>query len=190
MTARARRWTGVALGTWLALAGWSAAIAQEAAAPPPPGARGQARRAGEVARLFDAYALMQAQEALGLDEAQYARFVGRFRALLEARRAHQANRARIVQDLARLTRGEVPPNEEALRERMKALDDVDAKARTEIAAAFAGVDELLTVPQRARFRVLEEQLERRKWELMARARQGSRGAQGEGQVPGRRPEPR
>lgn len=185
----ARRWTGVVVATWLALAGVPAA-AQQAAGAAPSGPRGQARRAGEVARLFDAYALMQAQETLGLDETQYARFVGRFRTLLEARRAHQANRARIVQDLARLTRAEAAPGEDALRERMKALDDVDAQARSEIAAAVAGVDELLTVPQRARFRVLEEQLERRKWELMARARLGNRGAPGEGQPPARRVEPR
>jgi len=183
----ARGWIRVAVGAWLVLVTAGVSAAQEAAPPAQP--RNQARRAGEVARLFDAYALMQAQETLGLDDAQYSRFVGRFRALAEARRRHQQERARIVQDLARLTRGDGPFNEDGLRERMKALDEADARARTEIAAALGGVDELLTVPQRARFRVLEEQLERRKWELMARARQGGRAGQGEA-GPGRRVEPR
>jgi Spy/CpxP family protein refolding chaperone len=181
---------GVTVGAWLVFAAVGASMAQEAA--PPAGPRGQARRAGEVARLFDAYALMQAQETLGLDDAQYAKFVGRFRALSDARRQHQQTRVRIVQDLARLTRGDGPFNEQELRERMKALDDADAQARVEVAAALQAVDELLTVPQRARFRVLEEQLERRKWELMARARQGGRPGQRDvqGQEPGRRVEPR
>jgi hypothetical protein len=185
-----RRWFVAAVGTWLVLSSAGALVAQEAAAPPPPGPRNQGRRAGEVARLFDAYALMQAQETLGLDEAQYAKFVGRFRLLLDARRTHQANRARIVQDLARLTRGEAAPNDEALRERLKALDEADAQGRTDVAAATTGVDEVLTLAQRAKFRVLEEQIERRKWELMARARQGNRPGQGEGQGPARRNEPR
>lgn len=188
ITGRGSRWTGVVVGAWLVLAGVTGALAQQADAAAGP--RAQGRRAGEVARLFEAYALMQAQETLALDEAQYARFVGRFRTLLDARRAHQARRARIVQDLARLTRPDAAPADDALRERIQALDDADAQARTEIAAALAGVDELLTVPQRARFRVLEDQLERRKWELMARARQGARGPAGEGQPPGRRVEPR
>ena len=179
-------WVGVAVGAWLTIVSAGVSFSQEAAPPAVP--RNQARGAGEVARLFDAYALMQAQETLGLDEAQYAKFVGRFRALSDARRRHQVNRARIVQDLARLTRGDGPFNEDTLGERMKVLEDEDTRARGEIATALESVDELLTLPQRARFRVLEDQLERRKWELMARARQAGRAGQGQG--PGRRVEPR
>lgn len=172
-----------AVCAWLALLGASAVRAQEGAAPPGP--RNQGRRAGEIARLFDAYALMQAQETLGLDDAQYARFVGRFRTLLEVRQKHQASRGRIIQELSRLTRGDGPVDETALRDRMRALDEADAQARTETAAALVAVDELLTLLQRARFRVLEQQLERRKWELMTRARQAGRGAPGEPPPAGR-----
>ena len=140
-----------------------------AAAPAPPAA-------GEVGRLFEAYALMQAQDTLGLADEQYGRFIGRFRALLDTRRRHAAARQQVIRELQQLTRGEAAPDEATLRARLEALDEEDARARTEIRRAQDFVDEVLTVPQRARFRVLEDQLERRRWELMARARQSSRPA--------------
>jgi hypothetical protein len=39
-----------------------------------------------------------------------------------------------------------------------------------VARSLAAVDEVLTLRQRVRFRVFEEQMERRKLELMSRAR--------------------
>lgn len=159
----------------------SSAGAQDRPAPPSPpaGPPGQdaALEPGEVGRLFDAYALMQAQDTLGLDEAQYERFVGRFKALLETRRRHAMARMRIVRELGQLSRAE-PPDGEALRARLKALDDEVERGRVDATQAQAGVDEVLTIVQRARFRVLEEQLERRRWELMSRARQQARQRRG------------
>ena len=45
--------------------------------------------AGQIQRWFDAYTVLQAQEALRLSEAQYGRFVTRLKALQEIRRRHQ-----------------------------------------------------------------------------------------------------
>lgn len=151
-----------------------AARAQEPQpAPLPPGPEGRLAP-GDVARLFDAYAMVEAQEVLGLDDAQYARFVSRFKALQEARRQHQRARMRAVMELGRLARGEPAPTDDVLRDRLKALDDEDARAQVEIRKAQEGVDEVLTWQQRARFRAFEEQLERKKFDLMMRARQGAR----------------
>jgi hypothetical protein len=43
--------------------------------------------------------------------------------------------------------------------------------------AYNGIDEVLDVRQQARFRVFEDQIERRKIELMMRARQQNRANQ-------------
>lgn len=145
------------------------ARAAQRAAPPAPG-----DDPAEITRLFDAYTVMQAQEALGLDEARFGPFVTRLRALQTVRRRHVRERAAIVRELRQLLQG--TGNEATLSERLDALARSDSAAQTEIANAVAAIDELLDVRQRARFRVLEQQLELRKLELVGRARQRLRNA--------------
>ncbi|MCU0255407.1 MAG: hypothetical protein MUF60_01570 [Vicinamibacterales bacterium] len=152
----------------------SAVVAPRAAAqePPVPPLEGERLTPAEVVRLFDAYAVVQAQDALGLDTQQYGAFVASYRALLEARRRHQEARLKIVGELARLTRNrEQPAPESALRERLRALDEQEAQGLSAVKAAMVLVEQGLSVEQQARFRVFEEQMERRKLQLMARARQ-------------------
>ena len=56
----------------------------------------------EIQRMFDAYALVQAQDQLKLGDEQYSRFLSRFKSLQEIRRRAQAERGRLVQELRRL----------------------------------------------------------------------------------------
>jgi hypothetical protein len=127
----------------------------------------------EIQRMFDAYALVQAQDQLKLNDEQYPRFLARFKALQEARRRFQADRARAVQDLRRLALD--PKTEEAaLKDRLKALQDLDARAAADIRTSEDAVDQVLDVRQQAQFRVFEESMERRKIELVTRARQNNR----------------
>jgi hypothetical protein len=127
---------------------------------------------GEVNRLFDAYAIMQAQEMLQIDDGKFGAFVTRLKALQAARRQSLRARGQLVRDLQRLLRQpDSPPDEGTLKERLDALARQDAAAALEIARAAAAVDELLDTRQRARFRVFEYQLELKKLELLARVRQ-------------------
>ena len=127
----------------------------------------------EIQRIFDAYLIVQAQDALGLSEAQFAQFLSRLRALQNTRRVHQQERMRIIQELQRLTnpRNPNPGDEPTIRERLKALHDVESRSATEIRKAYTAVDEVLDARQQARFRVFEEQIERKKLDLLIRARQ-------------------
>lgn len=137
---------------------------------PPP-----AISAGEVQRLYDAYALVRAQEALQLSDDQYIRFVTRLKNLQEARRRHQQTRNQILQDLRRLTNPQTGTGDEAaVRERLAALRTEDERGTAELRKALDGVDEILNVGQQARFRLFEEHLEQRKLELLMRARQNAR----------------
>ena len=150
--------------------------AGQAAAPAAGQATGQAGSetvdAAELARLFDAYTVMQAQEALGLDEAKFGPFVTRLKALQEIRRRHLRDRAVVMRDLRRLL--QAPGNDVQLKERLDALVKLETATRADQAKAMDAIDEVLDVRQQARFRLLEQQLELRKLELVNRARQRQR----------------
>jgi len=144
----------------------------------PAPAQGQAAGVSpvELQQLFDAYVMMQAQESLKLTESQYPQFLPRLKALQETRRRHQMERARIVQELRRLTQGEDDAaNRERITERLTALKELETKSAAEVAQAVERLDEVLEPVQRAKLRILEEQMERRKLELLMRARQAARG---------------
>jgi hypothetical protein len=126
----------------------------------------------ELGRLFDAYTVMQAQEALGLDEARFGPFVTRLRALQEMRRRHLRERAAVMRDLRQLL--QAPGNDAQIKDRLDALARLETTTRADQAKAMDAIDELLDVRQRARFRLLEQQLELRKLELVNRARQRQR----------------
>lgn len=145
--------------------------------------------AGEIQQLFDAMLLMQAQKVLALDEAQMARFVPRLQDLQGTRRRAQRERAQVIAELQRLSAQradeESTQNEAALAKSLDALKALDAKSHADLRRAYDAVDEVLTPWQRARFRVLEEQIERRKLDLISRARQAT--DRPAGRVPPRRP---
>ena len=125
----------------------------------------------EIQRMFDAYALMQAQEQLKISDDQFTRFLTRFKALQDVRRRNLQERTRLVNEPA-------PPAEpgqpdEMIRERLKALDDLEARSAVDVKKAYDAIDQVLDVRQQAKFRVFEEHMERRKLELVMRARQGN-----------------
>jgi Spy/CpxP family protein refolding chaperone len=131
----------------------------------------------EIQRMFDAYALVQAQDQLKLSDEQYPRFLARFKALQETRRRFQTERARSVQELRRLA-ADPKSDEAALKDRVKALQDLDARGAADIRKAEDAIDQVLDARQQAQFRVFEELMERRKIELVTRARQNNRSNRG------------
>ena len=127
----------------------------------------------EIQRMFDGYALMQAQQFLNITEDQFARFLPRYKTLQDVRRQSLNQHARIVNELRRLVN--TPPIDEGqIRERLKALADLDAANEAEVKKAVVAVDQVLDVRQQAKFRVFEENMERRKLDLVTRARQANR----------------
>ena len=129
--------------------------------------------AGELVNMLDTYAIVRAQAELTLSDAQYAQFVTWLKRLQEARRRNQRERNQILQDLRRLTGplATAPADETVVRERLKALRDHDEQAAVEMRKAYETLDEVLDVRQQARFRIFEETIERRKLDLVLRARE-------------------
>ena len=129
---------------------------------------------GQILNMLDAWAIVQAQETLQLGDDHYAQFVARLKRLQQTRRKNLQERLGILQDLRRLSNGGPDRSDEnALRERLKALADHDAAAATEMRRAYDQLDEVLSLKQQARFRLFEEVLERRKIDLLKRAQQGA-----------------
>jgi hypothetical protein len=162
--------TTVAAARQAPAAGQAAAPAQERPAPsdnlPPV-------TTGELVNMLDTYAIVKAQDELALNDTQYGQFVSRLKRLQEVRRRNQRARNQILQDLRKLSgpQAALPIDENALRERLRALREHDDRAAAEMRKAYETLDEVLNVRQQARFRAFEETIERRKLDLMLRARE-------------------
>jgi Spy/CpxP family protein refolding chaperone len=124
---------------------------------------------GDVQRMFDAYALVQAQEQLKIGDEQFAKFMPRFKALQEARRKTQADRGQIIIELRRLSVA-TPLDEAQIKEKLRALQDTDMRAAADLKKSYESIDQVLDLKQQAQFRVFEEVMERRKLDMIARAR--------------------
>jgi len=125
---------------------------------------------GEIQRMFDAYALLQAQAQLDINDEQFNRFLTRFKALQQVRRQGMQERGRILMSLRTLANA--PQLDEAqIKERLNALQDLEVRSAADLKKAYEGIDQLLDIRQQAKFRVFEELMERRKLELVTRARQ-------------------
>ena len=117
-------------------------------------------------------ALVQAQEQLKLSDDKYPAFLVKFKALQDVRRRALQERNRALQDLRRLAND--GGDDGQIKDRLKSLQDLDARAQTDLQKAYEGVDSVLDLRQQAKFRLFEEQMERRKIELLMRARQANR----------------
>lgn len=131
---------------------------------------------GEIQKLFDAYLVMEAQQALELTEQQYPQFLTRLKTLQDTRRRTRQERNQLMGQLQRLTNPRQPNrgDEAQIKERLTSLQELESRAAAETRKAYNALDEVLDVRQQARFRVFEEQIERRKIELLMRARQQNR----------------
>ncbi len=177
---------GVLAAAWMSAA--ADALAQDPQAPAagntrvrPDARQGQGRAAAqqadrldiaELQRLFDAYMVMQAQDALQLDDAQFGQFLPKLKALQDTRRRNEQARNRLVAELGRLTAPSASADEAAVRNRLRELQELEGRSAADLRRAYDTVDQVLDVRRQARFRVFEQNMERRKLQLMLRARRG------------------
>jgi hypothetical protein len=127
----------------------------------------------ELQQLFDSWALLQAQGFLKMSDEQFARFLPRFKALQDTRRRGLQQRTRVLNQLRKAV-NDGEPDEQQLKTSIKLLQEIDDKVDVDTRKAYEAVDSVLDVMQQAKFRLFEEQMERRKLELVTRARQANR----------------
>jgi hypothetical protein len=165
------KWTNVVvLAASLATA--VPALAQEG-----PRARRQARR-DEMFKMVDAYMAMNIEEKLGLSTEQFAKVLPLVRRSSADRRRFAERRTDLIRDMRdRLQSGEATESQvgQTLRE-LKALEEEEpATLRRDRDA----IDQVLTVVQQAKLRVMEQEVERRIRALM-QGRAGAPDATGRG----------
>jgi hypothetical protein len=119
-----------------------------------------------------------------LTDAQYGPFVTRLKRLQENRRRNNQLRNRLLQDLRLMTAPDAAADENAMREKLRALREHTLQSAAALQRDTEAVDEVLDVRQQARFRLLEERIERQKLDLLMRSRRGAAPpAGGRGQKP-------
>jgi hypothetical protein len=153
----------------------SARVSWAQQGPPARGGRGaagagQALTPVELERWLDSYVLIQAQDALKITDAQFPRFLQRLNAVQATRRRNAAARRQILATFGRQLRA-TPVDEAGMREQLKALRELEVRAADELRKAYDGLDEALEPVQQARFRLFEQQVERRQIELLMKARE-------------------
>ena len=157
-------------------------IAPDLAAAQETQARGRANRAAPaltnaaLITMLDAYAIVEAQNALQLSDDQYGQFVARLKRLQETRRRNIGARNKMLQELRRLTAPAVTTDEATLRDRVKSLREFDEQAAQAMRREYEALDEVLDARQQARFRIFEDRIEQQKLDLLMRARERARGA--------------
>lgn len=124
---------------------------------------------GELQQMFDAYALLQAQNFLKIGDDQFTRFLPRFKALQDIRRQALQQRNRVLNDIRRLLM-DPQADDNTLKDRIKQLEEIESRAEAESRKAYEAIDAVLEARQQAQFRLFEEQMERRKLELVTIAR--------------------
>ena len=144
--------------------------------PVPPAGRGEFEGDtlpdAALADMLDTYAIVRAQTELTITDDKYGTFAARLKKLQNVRRRNQRQRRQLVRELFGMAgpKAPVPADETAIRNQLAALRDHDEKAAVELRQAYDALDEVLDTRQQARFRMFEEQIERRKLDLLVRAR--------------------
>mgnify|MGYP004239905141 CR=1 FL=1 len=126
---------------------------------------------GEVERLFEAFGLVQPQDALQLSNEHFPRFVAALNALEELRRERERTRRQLLVTARRLAT-QVGTADAVLEEHLEHLDAHARESRTLLRAAQETLDAVLDPRQRIRYRFFEQRMERRKLELVMQARGG------------------
>lgn len=136
-----------------------------------------AQAMNDVQDMFDTLVLARAQGALQLNDTQYPQFFRAMRDLQQLRRRHQMQRQRMLNELRKFTNPQNPePVDDATFDaRVKSLDDLELQMFQEEKTKQAAVDAVLTPRQRAHFRIFEENMEREKLRMLAKALQTSSG---------------
>lgn len=126
----------------------------------------------ELQEVFDAFALVQAQRILQLDDEQYGRFFPKMSRVYQLRRGHGQARMRLVNEIRRLYAGPQRGTDAQLADAVGRLDELEGRFVTDMRTLRLAVDEVLTPRQRAGLRFFEEDMERQKIDFITRSRQG------------------
>ena len=137
------------------------------AVPPPPGPPDAPCPPGEPCprnpemekerRMLEAIRVTRMTEALKLSEDQVAKFLPRLKRIEEQQRLLREDRARKLGQLAEML--DKPERQKDLKARLEELDKLDQEQMQRVRQMMRDLDTMLTVEQRARWRVFNERFD-------------------------------
>jgi hypothetical protein len=130
-----------------------------------------------IQNMFDTMAIMEADRFLPLSAEQYPVFVQRLRRLQETRMQSNRRRTKALNELRGLVGPQAQPDvpESLVDAKLKELAQVELEGPAAVRKALDELDSGLNTRQRARFRLLEENVERRKIDFLTKVRGGGAG---------------
>jgi hypothetical protein len=123
----------------------------------------------EVEGMVDAYIISKLQEALILSDEAFGRMVVAQKKMQETRRSYRRERNEVLREMRQALRREA--GEEELGPLLSRLDDLHQKFLEDERARYRDIDAILDVRQRARYRILEGEIQRRLSQLIRESRQ-------------------
>ena len=130
----------------------------------------------EVQAMFDTMLIMDAEKFMVLTPEQFPMFVQRVRKLQDVRIQQIRKHNRAFGELRAMSGPQNPrPDEAAIDAKLKELDAIEVEAANGRAKAMEALDQMLSPLQRARFRLLEDGIEKKKIDFINKVRQPGRG---------------
>jgi hypothetical protein len=123
----------------------------------------------EVEGMVDAYIISKLQEALILSDEAFGRMVVAQKKMQETRRSYRRERNEVLREMRQALRREA--GEEELGPLLSRLDELQQKFLEDERARYRDIDALLDLRQRARYRILEGEIQRRLQQLIRESRQ-------------------
>jgi hypothetical protein len=129
------------------------------------------RKAGQqdVEGLMNAYVISKLQESLDLSDGQFAEMVLLQKKKGEKRRNYRLERRRTLQQMRQVLQGS-DSQEEQLTLLLKQLEELQSEFEASQRADYQAIDQVLDVRQRARYRLLELEIEMRFLQMVREVR--------------------
>jgi Spy/CpxP family protein refolding chaperone len=123
----------------------------------------------EVEGMMEAYVLSKLQDSLGLTDEQFGSMVVAQKKLSDTRRAYRRDRMQVLRQMRQTLQRE-QAGESELNPLLSQLDTLKADFLTNEENRYAAIDTILDIRQRARYRILEVELQRRLAQMMRQVR--------------------
>lgn len=131
---------------------------------------------GDIQAMFEAMTVMEAERFVALTPEQFPVFVQRLKRLQEARAMRMRRHNRAMNELRGMANPQDGRADDATIDgKLRELAAIEVEGRTAIEKAMEAIDQMLSPRQRARFRMLEDNIEKKKFEFLQRVRQGRGG---------------
>ena len=123
----------------------------------------------EVEGMMEAYILSKLQDALDLTDEQFGSMVVAQKKLSDTRREYRRDRMQILRQMRQTLQRE-QAGESELQPLLSQLDTLRDDFASNEKSRYAAIDSILDIRQRARYRVLEVEIQRRLAEMMRQVR--------------------